>query len=71
MQVEQKYRLRLITQAYYQNQSEHEILKEVKFPRETLTKEEKQRFKYKFLNAALIIKRKLEEVADVNEIKNL
>jgi len=68
--VESKYRLRLITQAHYQNQFEQEILNEVKFPRKTLTKKEKQKLEYKFLNAALIFREKLKEIGDINKIKD-
>lgn len=67
---ESEYRLRLITQAHYQNQFEQEILNEVRFPRETLTKKEKKKLEYKFLNAALIFREKLKEIGDINKIKD-
>jgi len=54
--VDQKYRLRLITQLHYQNQFEQEILDCVKFPQNKLTK--KQREENKFINAALIFRDK-------------
>lgn len=63
--VDEQYRLRLITQAHYQNQFEQEILNCVKFPQNELTK--KQREENKFINAALIFKEKLEAIGDKND----
>lgn len=62
--VDQKYRLRLITQSHNQNQFEQEILNGVRFPQNELTK--KQREENKFINAALIFKEKLEAIEDKN-----
>lgn len=58
--VDQKYRLRLITQAHYQNQFEQQILGSVKFPENLLSK--KERRKNKFINTALIFREKLSEI---------
>ena len=58
--VKGKHRLKLITQLHYQNEFEQEILRRVKFPTTTLTKEQKEQ--KKFINAALIFKQKLEEI---------
>lgn len=58
--VEGKHRVKLITQSHYQNDFEQEILNGVRFPSIKLTK--KQREKNKFINAALILKEKLEEL---------
>ena len=55
--VDEKYRLRLITQLHYQNQFEQEILNGVKLP-ETSTEREENRFK----NAALIFKDRLQQL---------
>jgi len=63
--VNQKYRLRLITQLHYQNQFEQEILDGIKLPQNKLTK--KQREKNKFINAALIFRNKLESIEDEDE----
>jgi uncharacterized protein with ParB-like and HNH nuclease domain len=70
--IDEKYRLRLITQLYYQNQFEQEILNRVSFPQTKLTK--KQRDENKFINTALIFKEKLEEVdgnGGIDAIKKL
>jgi len=67
--VESKYRLRLITQAHYQNKFEQEILNQVKFLKKDLTKKEKEKLEYRFLNAALIFREKLNEIGDINKIK--
>jgi len=67
--VEEKYRLRLVTQAQYQNQFEQEILSKVKFPQAAFTKAEKKKLKYKFMNAALISKKKLDEIGKTEKIK--
>ena len=58
----EKYRLRLITQSFYQNQFEQEILNQVKFPTKRLTGEERKHKKY--LNAVLIFRQKLAELAE-------
>jgi len=59
--IDQKYRLRLITQLHYQNEFEEEILKGIKFPQDLSFSE---RRKNKFINAALIFKDKLKELDD-------
>jgi uncharacterized protein with ParB-like and HNH nuclease domain len=66
--VDKKYRLRLITQQHYQNQFEKEVLENVAFPKEELTKKERER--NKFINAALIFKEKLASL-DKKEIRKL
>lgn len=66
--VEDKYRLRLITQAYYQDKFEKEILDQVKFPDFPLKREEKEKPEYRFMNAASIFKEKLEGLG-VDEIQ--
>jgi uncharacterized protein with ParB-like and HNH nuclease domain len=58
--VDKKLRLTLITQAQYHIQFENEILKRVVLPKSALTKKEKQQPKYKYLNAAGILKDKLD-----------
>ena len=63
--VDQKYRLRLITQLHYQNEFEQEILDGIKLPQNKLTK--KQREKNKFINAALIFRNKLKSIEDADE----
>jgi uncharacterized protein with ParB-like and HNH nuclease domain len=63
----EKYRLRLITQSFYQNQFEQEILNQVKFPTKRLTGEERKHKKY--LNAVLIFKQKLAELAETGGIE--
>lgn len=62
---EEKYRLRLITQAHYQNEFENEILDRIDFPDYQLSQKEKE--KKKFLNAAMIFRDRLDTVklADV------
>lgn len=60
--VDDRYRLRLITQAHYQNQFEQEVLKNVILPQDDLTKSEKRKPKYKFMNAAMILKKRLDEL---------
>jgi len=67
---EDDYRMRLITQEHYGNLFEQEILNGVKFTKETLTKKEKRRLEYKFLNAALIFKEKLKEKGDAKKIQD-
>lgn len=64
--VDEKYRLRLITQQNYQNQFEQEILDKVGFPQTRLTKDEKK--EKKLLNAAVIFRQKLEGM-EVKRIK--
>lgn len=59
-----KYRLRLITQAQYQNRFEQEILRKVMLPQEALTQRQKKKSKYKFMNAALVLKNSLDEIYD-------
>lgn len=66
--VDQKYRLRLITQLHYQNLFEQEILNKVNFPKKEITK--KQRKEKKFINAALIFRDKLQEL-ETEQISNL
>jgi len=60
--VDEKYRLILITQAHYQNQFKQEILEKTLLPKSTLTKIEKEKPKYKFMNAAMILKGKLDSL---------
>lgn len=72
--VDNRYRLRLITQANYQNQFEQEILKKVVLPQGALTKSEKRKLKNKFKNAAWFLKNQLDELHDksgINKIKSL
>ena len=69
--VKKKYRLRLITQAHYHNRFEQEILRKVMLPKKALTKREKRRLKYKFMNAASILKSALDEVFDEYGIKRI
>ena len=71
--VDDKYRLRLITQAHYQNQFEQEVLQNVILPQNDLTKSEKRKLKYKFMNAAMILKKKLDELykeSGIAKVKN-
>jgi len=67
--VKGKHRLKLITQLHYQNEFEQEILRRVKFPTTTLTKEQKEQ--KKFINAALIFKQKLEEIEKKGGIEKI
>jgi uncharacterized protein with ParB-like and HNH nuclease domain len=69
--VEDKYRLRLITQAYYQDKFEKEILEQVKFPNFPLKREEKEKPEYRFMNAASIFKAKLEGLGRIEQIQAL
>jgi len=69
--VDDKYRLILITQAHYQNQFEQEILENVILPEKNLTKKEKEKLKYKFKNAALILKDRLEELKKTSDLEKL
>jgi len=64
--VDQKYRLRLITQLNYQNQFENEILDSVKFPVPKETK--KKREESNFINAAVIFKEKIDSIKDPETI---
>ncbi len=68
--VDEQPRLKLITQLHHQNEFEQEILDNVKFPVKELTKKEKE--EKKFINTALIFKKKLEELKEhggISEIK--
>jgi len=58
--VDQKYRLRLITQLHHQDKFVNEILDGVKLPQRELTKRERE--KEKFINAALIFKEKGKKI---------
>lgn len=60
--IDDKYRLRLITQSHNQGQFENEILENVKFPVEHLT--DKEREANLFINTALIFKERLEGIGD-------
>lgn len=60
--VDNKYRLILITQAHYQNQFEQEVLEKTILPKNTLTKKEKEKPKFRFMNAASVLKDHLDEV---------
>lgn len=66
--VEDKYRLRLITQSNYQNRFEKEILDKVKFPQARLSKKEQE--KDSLTNAALIFREKLKELGSKDKIHN-
>ena len=69
-----KYRLRLITQAHYHNRFEQEILRKVTLPQKALTKRQKQKLKYKFMNGASILKNSLDELFDdfgIGKIRSL
>lgn len=67
--VDEKPRLKLITQLHYQNKFEDEILNGVRFPTTPLTK--KQREEEKFLNAAFIFKQKIEELNSKSGIEGI
>jgi uncharacterized protein with ParB-like and HNH nuclease domain len=67
--VEDKYRLRLITQAYYQDKFEKEVLKEVRFPDFHLKREDKEKQDYRFMNAASIFKEKLGGLGGIDQIQ--
>ncbi len=62
--VKGKPRLKLITQSHHQLKFEQEILNGVKFPTTELTKKqrEKQREEDKFINSALILKERFEDL---------
>jgi uncharacterized protein with ParB-like and HNH nuclease domain len=60
--IDDKYRLRLITQSHNQGQFENEILEQVKFPEEHLT--DREREANLFINTALIFKERLEAIGD-------
>ncbi|MHA1403965.1 MAG: DUF262 domain-containing protein [Candidatus Helarchaeota archaeon] len=63
------FRLRVITQFHHQNQFEQEILNQVKFPKDKLTKKEKEN--RKFINCALIFKNRLEKLEMDRGIKGI
>ena len=69
--VDKRYRLRLVTQANYQNQFEQEILKKVILPQGALTKSEKRKLKNKFKNAAWVLKNRLDELHDRSSIRKI
>lgn len=72
--VKKQYRLRLITQAQYHNRFEHEILKKVMLPQEDLTKKQKEKLKYKFMNAASVLKNFLDGIYEdfgIRQIRKL
>ncbi len=58
--VDKKYRLRLITQTQYQIPFEQEILEKTILPKNDLTQKEKRKPKFKFMNAAVIFKNRLD-----------
>lgn len=60
--VDDKFRLKFITQLHYQNEFENEIVNRVQFPNKELTKKERE--EKKFINAALIFKQKLKEIEE-------
>jgi uncharacterized protein with ParB-like and HNH nuclease domain len=60
--LDHKYRLRLITQAFYQNQFEQEVLNKVLIPDEKHIKEKRKNNNY--LNAAIIFQEKLKEFCE-------
>lgn len=69
-----KFRLRLITQAQYHTRFEQEILEKVVLPQEDLTKTQKQKSKYKFMNAASVLKNSLDGLFDdsgIGKIRSL
>jgi len=66
--IDQKYRLRLITQLQYQNKFEQEILEKIKLPEEEPSLKERE--KNNFLNTVLVFKEKLAELSE-EERKNL
>jgi len=59
--IDDKYRLRLITQEKYHLQFENEILKKVTLPKGKLIKKEKEKPKYRYINSAVILKNKIKE----------
>jgi uncharacterized protein with ParB-like and HNH nuclease domain len=70
--LDEKYRLRLITQAFYQNQFEQEVLNKVLIPDGKHIKEKRKNNNY--LNAAIIFIEKLGELHEhggLEAIKNL
>lgn len=69
--VDERYRMVLITQAYYQNQFEQEILEKTVLPRNALTKKEKEKPKYKFMNAASILNDRLDDLNNDSGISRL
>ena len=58
--VDQKPRLRLVTQSNHLNQFRQEIIDEVKFPEENLTRKQKE--EDKFINCALIFRNRLRAI---------
>ncbi len=66
--IEDKYRLRLITQANHQNKFQQEVLEGVVFPSDPLSKKEKEAEKFK--NAALILKNKLEIIEQKGQLSD-
>ncbi|MHA1854321.1 MAG: DUF262 domain-containing protein [Candidatus Heimdallarchaeaceae archaeon] len=68
--VDRKYRLRLITQAHYQNIFEQEILRKVNFPDRPFTRKEKQKVENRLMNAALMFKDRLAKINDVKKIQD-
>lgn len=60
--IDNKYRLRLITQAHKQNQFEHEILEKVVIPETEITLKEREN--NKFLNTVLVFKEKLKDLTE-------
>lgn len=60
--IDNKYRLRLITQSHNQGKFENEILEGVKFPKEHLT--DKDREANLFINTALVFKERLEAIGE-------
>lgn len=69
--VKKRFRLRLITQEHYQIQFENEILKKTMLPQGELTKKEKEKLKYKFMNAASILKINLDELSSKSGISQV
>ena len=72
--VDEKYRLILITQAHYQNQFEQEILNKTVLPANVLTKKEKEKPKFKFMNAASVFKERIDQLkkdGGVSKLKEL
>lgn len=65
----EKPRLKLITQYHVQNEFENEILNKVKFPDKELTNKEKEN--KKFMNAACIFRKKLEEIEKFNGLEQI
>jgi uncharacterized protein with ParB-like and HNH nuclease domain len=68
---DKKYRLRLITQAHYQNQFEQEILKKIVLTVDHLSRKEKDKPKYKFTVAASLLKKKLDVLSAKSGINKI